>query len=143
MRETVARIIAFAVLAASPANARGPDLAMSLTSNEQVGLKVSGDDPSASASAAFGLWGDRGAVELGGFQDHLSGDAAEAAEIVSGKVMRTRGVRLTATMHRRERGWSLGLEAKQQRVTDIGAALAGGWRRSSDSRLTLGGKLKF
>ncbi|MFD1612029.1 hypothetical protein ACFSCW_09475 [Sphingomonas tabacisoli] len=128
---------------AGPALAGGPDLAVSITSNEQVGLKVSGDDPSASASAAFGLWGDRGAVELGGFQDRATGDAAEAAEIVSGKPMRTRGVRLNATMHRRERGWSLGIEARQQRVTDVGAALSGGWHRSNESRLTLGGKLKF
>ena len=99
----------------------------------------------------LGMWSDDGALELGGFQDGaLAGtpDTLErTAELVSGKAMKTRGVRFAATIHRKgppeARGWTLGVEARQQRVSDIGAALGGAWRTAGDSRLSISGKLRF
>lgn len=130
-----------ALTATARAEAADPALGIALSSNERVGLMVSGDDPNVSASAALGLWSDRGALELGGFQDRADSTVAQTAEITSGKLMRSRGVRLGASLYRG--GWTLGLEARREQAANIGSALTGAWRTDNDSRLTLGGKLKF
>ena len=139
-------VIGLTCVAVIPARAAGPALMLDLSSNDRVGLNVSGKARSASVSAAFGLWSDDGALEFGGFQDRTDPNFARAAELVSGKPMQSRGVRLSGTLYKGgadARGWSLGVEARQQRTTDIGAALSGSWRTASDSRLSVNGRRKF
>ena len=144
------RVALFAVLLAPlsvPAAAQ-PQLTLPLTSNDQVGLSVSGKARGRSASAAVGMWSDDGALELGGFREGPQIDPAmsRAAELVAGKAMRSQGLRVSGFLHRggaEARGWSLGIEARRQRVSDIGAALSGSWRTASDSRLSVSGKLQF
>jgi hypothetical protein len=144
MRALGSAIIAFHILPAGAAMAAAPDMTVAVSSNDRVGLSVTKRARGASVSAALGMWSDDGALELGGFQDRADPAIARAAELVSGKPMQSRGVRLSGTLGgQRARGWALGVEARRQQVTDIGAALSGGWRRSSDSRLSVSGKLKF
>jgi hypothetical protein len=133
-------------LAAAPAPAAGPNLTLDLSSNDRIGLDISGKARGTKVSAALGMWSDDGALELGGFQDRADPAIARAAEIVSGRAMQSRGLRLSGSLYRagpNARGWSLGLDARQQWTTDIGAALAGSWRTASDSRLSVNGKLWF
>jgi hypothetical protein len=146
----MALMAAMAGLTASAerAQAAGPSLTVPLTSNDAVGMKVGRQGKGAAISAALGMWSDDGAVELGGFRDGPARDIdpslARAAELVSGKAMQSRGLRLSGTLGGQQgHGWALGVEARRQQVTDIGAALSGAWRRSSDSRLSVSGKLKF
>lgn len=140
---------AAAVLVSGEA-AAAPKFVKALTSNDQVGLAVSGKQGSRGVVAMLGMWSDDGALELAGFQERAKGtDPAtlRAAEIMTGHAMRSRGLRLTGNLYRagqREaRGWTVSLDARQQQVSDVGAALSGAWRTASDSRLTVGGKLRF
>ena len=136
-------------LADSPAVA-APKLVMPVSSNDQLGIAVSGKGQGGRGiSAMLGMWSDDGALELGGFQHGSRLDPAmtRAAAIMSGKAMQSRGVRVTGSLYRSGSasgaGWTLSVDARQQEVSDFGAALAGAWRTASDSRLTLGGKLRF
>jgi hypothetical protein len=141
----VALVMGMALLDAGAARAAGPDMTLDLSSNERIGLNVSGKARTR-VSAAIGMWGDDGALEFGGFQDRLDPGMARAAELVSGRAMRSRGLRLGGSLYEAgpdAPGWQLGVEARQQWTTDIGAALIGSWRTSSDSRLSVSGKLKF
>jgi hypothetical protein len=141
----VALVMGMALLGAGAARAAGPDMTLDLSSNERIGLNVSGKARTR-VSAAIGMWGDDGALEFGGFQDRLDPAMARAAELVSGRAMRSRGLRLGGSLYEAgpdAPGWQLGVEARQQWTTDIGAALIGSWRTSSDSRLSVSGKLKF
>ncbi|MBA2920364.1 hypothetical protein GON01_01505 [Sphingomonas sp. MAH-20] len=134
-----------ACTAATAARATGPDLTLDVSSNDRVGLNISGKARTR-VSAAVGLWSDDGAVEFGGFQDRMDPAMARAAELVSGRPMRSRGLRLGGSLYEagpEARGWSVGVEARQQWTTDVGAALAGSWRTASDSRLSVSGKLRF
>ena len=143
----VALVMSMACLAATAARAAGgPNLTLDLSSNERVGLNISAKPRSAKVSAALGMWGDDGAVEFGGFQDRIDPAVGRAAELVSGRPMQSRGLRLSGSLYEAgpdAPGWSLGVEARQQWTSDIGAALAGSWRTASDSRLSVSGKLKF
>lgn len=148
----MALIAATAGLTASAerAEAAGPSLTLPLTSNDAIGMRVGRQARSAAVSAALGMWSDDGAVELGGFRDGPARDIdpslARAAELVSGKAMQSRGVRLSGALYRggaEARGWSVGVDARRQQITDIGAALSGSWRTVSDSRLSVSGKLRF
>ena len=128
------------------AAAVGPSLTLDVSSNDRVGLHVSETAGGRSASAALGMWSDDGAIELSGFQDRTDPAIARAAELVSGKAMQSRGVRLSGSLYEAgpdAPGWSVGVEARQQWTTDIGAALSGSWRTASDSRLSVSGKLRF
>jgi hypothetical protein len=136
--------------AAAPAHAGGPVLAHALTSNDQVGFAVSKKGRERSVSAVIGMWSDDGALELGGFQDGAGRDVdpsvTRAVELVSGRRMQSRGLRLTGAFYgsgAEQPGWTLAVEARQQRTSDVGAALAGAWRSASDSRLSFSGKLRF
>jgi hypothetical protein len=135
--------------ASAPAYA-GPSFTRDLSSNERVGIGVSKQGKSRAVSAAVGMWSDDGALELGGFRDGpangIDPAMAQAAELVSGKPMHSQGVRLSGTLYQQgstARGWSLSVDARRQRVSDVGAALGGDWRTSGDSRLSLGGRLRF
>jgi hypothetical protein len=131
--------------------APAPELTVPLTSNDRVGLSVSKKARGRSVAAVVGMWSDEGAVELGGFQDgsahNVDPATARAAELVSGKPMQSRGVRMTGVLYQgsgsEAKGWSMGVEARRQTISDVGAALSGTWRTANDSRLTLNGKLKF
>jgi hypothetical protein len=141
----VALVMGMALLGAGAARAAGPDMTLDLSSNERIGLNVSGKARTR-VSAAIGMWGDDGALEFGGFQDRLDPAMARAAELVSGRAMRSRGLRLGGSLYEAgpdAPGWQLGVEARQQWTTDIGAALVGSWRTSSDSRLSVSGRLRF
>lgn len=143
-------LVAALVTLAAPAHA-GPKLSVPVSSSDQIGFAVSGKTPGArGVSAMLGMWSDDGALELGGFQhgpSRIDPALARAAAIVSGKSMHSRGVRVTGSFYRSSLadapGWTLSVDARQQQVSDIGAALSGAWRSASDSRLTLGGKLRF
>jgi hypothetical protein len=146
------RVAPIAVLLASLSSpaAAAPQLTYSLSSNDQLGVSVAGKPRGRAASAMLGLWSDDGALELGGFRDGPPGDmdpsVSRAFEIVSGRAMQSRGIRVSGTIHRGgrdARGWSFGVEARRQRMSDVGAALSGSWRTAADSRLSLSGKLKF
>lgn len=144
MRAPGMAVIALCLTPAAGAMAAGPGMTLDVSSNDRVGVAVIKHAKGASVSASLGMWSDDGALELGGFQDRADPAIARAAELASGRPMQSRGVRLSGTLGAADaRGWSLGLEAKRQQVTDIGAALSGGWRRSSDSRLSFSGRLKF
>lgn len=143
-------ILPIAAAATAPATAGGPQLGLAVTSSDQVGVQVSKKGRERSVSAVLGMWSDDGALELGGFRDGAGRDidpsVAQAVEIVSGKRMRSQGVRLTGALYgagSEEAGWTFAVEAKQQRISDVGAALAGAWRSASDSRLSFSGKLRF
>ena len=137
--------------AAIPAKAAAaPVVSVPVSDVHALGVTVSRNGTAGSAVAGLGLWNDEGALELGGFRDGPAHDVDPAlvrtAELVAGKAMRSRGVRLGASFYRggREaRGWSLGVEARRQKMSDIGAALSGSWRTAGDSRLSVSGKLKF
>lgn len=140
----------FAVSMTGQAAAGGPVVAHALTSNDQLGFAVAKKGKERSVSAVFGMWSDDGALELGGFQDGAGRDVdpslARAVELVSGRRMQSRGLRLTGALYGagpEQPGWTFAVEAKQQRVSDVGAALAGAWRSASDSRLSFSGKLRF
>lgn len=127
-----------------------PKLLKALTSNDQVGVTVSGKQGNRGVAALVGMWSDDGALELGGFQDRgsrIDPATARAAEIMAGRRMQSRGVRVTGSLYgagaREARGWTISVDARRQEVSDVGAALSGAWRTVSDSRLTLGGKLRF
>lgn len=147
MRSQVAAVL---ISIGSPALA-GPSLLMPVTSGDQVGIAVHGKAKASGGVAALvGMWSDDGALELGGFHDRsrrVDPTVARAAEIVSGRAMQSQGVRLTGSLYRPQgadrRGWTLSIDARRQRTSDVGAALSGSWRTISDSRLTLGGKLNF
>jgi hypothetical protein len=138
--------LATSALVAERTHAAGPKLIVPVTSADQVGLAVSGKARAGQVSAMLGMWSEDGALELGGFREGpargVDPGVARAAELVSGKRMRSSGVRLTGSFYR-PGGWALSLEARRQQVSDIGAALSGAWRTAGDSRLTIGGKLKF
>lgn len=139
-------VVSVACLAAAPVRAGGPNLTLDISSNDRVGFDVSGTARGANVSAALGMWSDDGALELGGFQDRTDPAIARTAEIVSGKSMQSRGLRLSGSLYQagpNARGWSLGVDARRQWTTDIGAALSGSWRTASDSRLSVNGKLRF
>ena len=135
---------------AAPAVA-GQKLVLPVSSNDQVGLAMTGKGQGGrGVSAMLGMWSDDGALELGGFQQAnawMDPATARAAAIVSGKAMQSRGIRATGSFYRSRTsngaGWTLSVDVRQQQVSDIGAALAGELRTASDSRLTLGGKLRF
>jgi len=143
-------LAAIVISSAAPALA-GPALLVPLTSGDQLGVAVRGKAKASGGVAALvGMWSDDGALELGGFHDRsrrVDPGVARAAEIMSGRVMQSQGVRLTGSLYRARgadrRGWSLSVDARRQRVSDLGAALSGRWRTVGDSRLTLGGKLAF
>lgn len=144
-----ALLVLFGLAAAAPALA-APRLVLPVSSNDQVGVVISGKSRDVrGVSAMLGMWSDDGALELAGFQqgNRLDSATARVAEIVSGKPMESRGVRLTGWLYRSRAanaaGWTVSVDARQQRVSDLGAALTGAWRTASDSRLTLGGKLRF
>jgi hypothetical protein len=142
----VALAMGMVCLAGTAARAAGPKMTLDLSSNERVGLNVSAKPRGAKVSAAIGIWSDDSAVEFGGFQDRMDPSIARAAELVSGRPMQSRGLRLGGSLYEAgpdAPGWSLGVEARQQWTTDVGAALVGSWRTSSDSRLSVSGKLKF
>ena len=146
-KNRVALFVIFLAPLSMPAAAQ-PQLTLPLTSNDHVGFSVSGKARGRSASAALGMWSDDGALELGGFREGPQVDptTAKVAELVAGKAMRSQGLRLGGFLHPAgadARGWSLGIEARRQRVSDIGAALSGSWRTASDSRLSISGKLRF
>lgn len=138
-------------LAALPARAgSAPTFTLPITSNDAIGLTVSRKAPGSSVMAGFGLWSDDGALELGGFRDGAARDLApsiaRAAELVSGKALQSRGIRASGSLYRagtEVRGWSLGIEARRQWISDIGAALSGQQRTASDSRVSVSGKLRF
>ncbi|HEV2569332.1 hypothetical protein [Sphingomonas sp.] len=149
MRKLIRAVPLLLCLGAGPAVA-GPKLLVPVTSNDQVGVAVTGKaQGSRGLAAMFGMWSEDGALELGGFQhgNRIDPATARAAAIVSGKAMQSRGVRVTGSFYRRQNskgaGWTLSVDARQQEVSDVGAALAGAWRTASDSRLTFGGKLRF
>ena len=149
MRNLVRPALLLLCLIGAPAWA-GQRLVVPVSSNDQVGLAVTGKGQSGrGVSAMLGMWSDDGALELGGFQQGTRLDPAtvRAAEIVSGRAMQSRGLRITGTFFGSGRvdaaGWALSVDARQQQVSDIGAALTGAWRTASDSRLTFGGKLRF
>lgn len=142
--------ILIAAFIGAPAAASGPQLAHEITSSDQVGFAVTKRVRERSVSAVLGMWSDDGAIELGGFQDGAGSDVdpsvARAVELVSGKRMRSRGLRLTGVLYGSgadEPGWNFSVDARQQRMSDVGAALSGAWRSTSDSRLSFSGKLKF
>lgn len=128
---------------AAPAIA-GPKLVLPVTSADEVGFALKGK--SRSVAAMLGMWSDDGALELGGFREGPSAgvdpNVARAAAIMAGRSMRSTGVKLSGSLHRAN-GVSLTVEARRQQVSDIGAALGGDWRTAGDTRLTLGGKLRF
>ena len=149
MRNLIPAVPLLLCAMAAPAWA-GPKLIVPVSSNDQLGFAVTGKGQgSRGVAAMLGMWSDDGALELGGFQhgSRLDPATARAAAIVSGKAMQSRGVRVTGSFYRSQdikgAGWTLSVDARQQRVSDIGAALAGTWRTASDSRLTLGGELRF
>jgi hypothetical protein len=131
---------------AQPALGADRQLLVSVSSADQVGLTLKGKRRGGNLAAMFGMWSDDGALELGGFREGpgqgVDPNVARAAAIVAGKSMRSTGVKLLGALHR-SNGLSLSVEARRQQVSDIGAALGGDWRTSADTRLTLGGKLKF
>jgi hypothetical protein len=137
-------VAALAVSMAAPAAAAGPKLVVPVTSADAVGFAVKGK--SRDVTAMFGMWSDDGALELGGFREGpaagVDPNVARAAAIVSGRSMRSTGVKLSGALHR-SNGVSLTVEARRQQVSDIGAALNGDWRTAGDTRLTFGGKLRF
>ncbi|HEU4968537.1 hypothetical protein [Sphingomonas sp.] len=142
----VAFVMGMVCLAATAARAAGPKLTLDISSNERVGLNITAKPRGARASAAIGMWSDDGALEFGGFQDRTDPAIARAAELVSGRRMQSRGLRVSGSLYEAgpdAAGWSLGLEARQQWTSDIGAALVGSWRTASDSRLSVSGKLRF
>jgi hypothetical protein len=144
-------LVAAVLISTSGAAAAGPRLVVPITSGDQVGVAVQGKARvSGGVAALLGIWSDDGALELGGFEDRsrrVDPAVARAAEIVSGRAMQSRGVRLTGSLYRTRdvdrRGWTLSIDARRQRVSDIGAALSGRWHTLGDSRLTLGGRLAF
>jgi hypothetical protein len=145
------RVVAIAVAAtlaigADGAVAAGRQLVVPVTSGDQVGLAVKGKPRGGSVAALFGMWSDDGALELGGFREGapvgVDPNVARAAAIMAGRSMRSTGVKLSGSFHR-SNGLSMTVEARRQQVSDIGAALGGDWRTTGDTRLTLGGKLKF
>lgn len=143
-------VIASAMLLSTQAVA-GQRLVKAVTSSDQVGLAVTGKGKGVrGASAMMGMWSDDGAIELGGFDDrrgHVDPATARAAAIVSGRAMQSRGVRMVGSFYRNAsagaRGWTVSVDARRQQVTDLGAALTGSWRTLDESRLTVGGKLRF
>ncbi len=139
-------MLAIAALSAPAAQAGGPRLVVPVTSGDLVGLAFAGKARSGQATAMLGMWSDDGALELGGFREgvaaHVDPNVARAAAIVSGRAMRSTGVKLSGALHRAN-GMSLTLEARRQQVSDIGAALGGDWRTAGDTRLTVGGRLRF
>lgn len=146
------RILVAAVLVSmSGVACAGPRLVVPVTSGDQIGLALKGKArANGGAAALVGMWSDDGALELGGFEDRsrrVDPAVARAAEIVSGRAMQSRGFRLTGSLYQGQgadqRGWILSIDARRQRVSDVGAALSGTWRTQGDSRLTLGGKLRF
>jgi hypothetical protein len=149
MRNLIRAVPPLLCLMAAPAWA-GPKLLVPVSSNDQVGVALNGKGAGGrGVSAMLGMWSDDGALELGGFQHRSRVDpaTARAAAIVSGRAMESRGVRVTGSFYRSRSadgtGWTLSVDARQQEVSDVGAALAGAWRTASDSRLTFGGKLRF
>jgi hypothetical protein len=143
-------LIGLIAASAAPALAGGPQLGLAVTSSDQVGFQVVKKGRERSASAVLGMWSDDGALELGGFQDGAGRDVdpsvARAVELVSGKRMQSRGLRLTGALYgagAEQPGWTFAVEARQQRISDVGAALAGAWRSAGDSRLSFSGKLRF
>jgi hypothetical protein len=140
-----------AALLAGSAALAGPKLTMPVSSNDKVGLTVSGKQQGRRGVAAtLGMWSDDGALEFGGFDDRsarLDPVTAKTAAIVAGRAMQSRGVRLTGSLYRSgqagTRGLTLSVDARRQHVSDVGAALTGAWRTVGDSRLTLGGRVKF
>ncbi|NNM75767.1 hypothetical protein HJG53_02450 [Sphingomonas sp. ID1715] len=150
MRTQLRAVLFFFCLGLAGPTAAAPRLSVPVSSNDQVGVAVSGKSGTGrGVSAMLGMWSDDGALELAGFQQgaRLDPATARAAEIVSGKAMHSRGVRLTGSFYRSGdpagTGWTLSVDARQQQVSDIGAALSGTWRTASDSRLTLGGRFRF
>jgi hypothetical protein len=148
------RLCVIAAMTLGPASASalaGPRLIKSITSNEQVGVAVTGKAKGRRGVAAtLGMWSDDGALELGGFDDRsarLDPVTARTAAIVSGRAMQSRGVRLTGSLYRTgpagARGLTVSVDARRQQVSDVGAALSGTWRTLGESRLTVGGRLKF
>jgi len=135
---------------AAPALA-GPALLVPVTSGDQLGIAVRGKVMASGGVAALvGMWSDDGALEVGGFHDRsrrVDPGVARAAAIMSGRAMQSQGVRLTGSLYRAQgadrRGWTLSVDARRQRVSDLGAALSGSWRTVGDFRLTFGGKLAF
>lgn len=149
MREVwVAALAALATYAvgADRAHAAGPKLVVPVTSGDQVGLAIKGKPRAGQVAALFGMWSDDGALELGGFREGVAQGVdpgvARAAAIMAGRSMRSTGVKLSGSLVRAN-GMSLTLEARRQQVSDIGAALGGDWRTAGDTRLTVGGRLKF
>lgn len=142
----VAVIIAASAGGSHPALAAERQLLLPLSSADQVGLTLKSKKRSGSLAAMFGMWSDDGALELGGFREGpgqgVDPNVARAAAIVAGRSMRSTGVKLAGSLHG-SNGLSLSVEARRQQVSDIGAALGGDWRTSGDTRLTLGGKLRF
>jgi hypothetical protein len=143
-------LIGLIAASAAPALAGGPQLGLTVTSSDQVGFQVVKKGRERSASAVLGMWSDDGALELGGFQDGAGRDVdpsvARAVELVSGKRMQSRGLRLTGALYgagAEQPDWTFAVEARQQRISDVGAALAGAWRSAGDSRLSFSGKLRF
>jgi hypothetical protein len=149
MREVwlaAAAALATYALGAERAHAAGPKLIVPVTSGDAVGLAVKAKPRGGNVAAMFGMWSDDGALELGGFREGpaagVDPNVARAAAIMAGRSMRSTGVKLSGSLHR-SNGMSLTLEARRQQVSDIGAALGGDWRTAGDTRLTVGGKIKF
>lgn len=150
MRVGLGAVACAAISICAPMQGHAQTLTKDLSSNERIGLGVSKQGKTRSVSAALGMWSDDGAVELGGFRDGATNGVdpalSRAAELVSGKAMQSQGVRLSGTLYQQganARGWSVSVDARRQRVSDIGAALSGDWRTTGDSRLSLGGRLRF
>jgi hypothetical protein len=123
-------LVATALMATSGSAVAGPRLLVPVTSGDQVGVTVQGKVRAIGGVAALvGMWSDDGALELGGFEDRsrrTDPAIARAAEIVSGRVMHARGLRLTGRFYRTRdadrRGWTLSIDARRQRVRRESAA---------------------
>lgn len=122
----------------------GPKLVVPVTSADAVGFAVK--SRSRDVAAMVGMWSDDGALELGGFREGpqagVDPGVARAAAIMTGRSMRSTGVKLAGSLHR-SNGLSLTAEVRRQQTSDMGAALGGEWRTTGDTRLTVGGKLRF
>jgi hypothetical protein len=120
---------------------------------DQLGLGVSRvrGGGGRSASAVLGMWSGDGAIEFGAFQDQAgvtaTAGAAQTVQLVSGRRVRARGVRLTGSFYGSDdddaRGWSLALDARRQQTPDYVAAMRGLHRSSGESRVALKGLLRF
>lgn len=144
-------LLAAALTSTTVAAQAGSRVVLPVTSGDQIGLAVQGKARlSGGVAALVGMWSDDGALEFGGFDDRsrrLDPSITKAAEIASGRSMKSRGVRLTGSFYRASgidrRGWTLSIDGRMQRVSDVGAAVSGTWLTQSDSRLTLASRLRF